>query len=213
VRALFLSVFGYFLTPAGIVLLAALDASLVFYLPLGIDFVVIIMSARRPDLCWLYALLAALGSVIGAAGTFWIGKQAGERGLTRLVSPRRLERVKTRVDRGAVVVAGLAMIPPPFPFTPFVLASGALGMNAWAFLTSLAAVRICRFGVEAGFAAWYGRGILRWMDTPLFDTIVGALIALAVVGTIVSAVAVARGGRPRITGAQETRSSGGKTAS
>src|SRR3954464_3694309 len=96
VRAFFFSVLGYFLTPAGVVLMAVLDASLVFFLPLGIDFVVIVMSARRPDLFWLHAILAALGSVAGAGGTLWIGRQAGEHGLTRLVSPRRLARVKAR---------------------------------------------------------------------------------------------------------------------
>ena len=192
-RAWFFSVLGYFLTPAGLVLMGALDASLVFFLPLGIDFVVIIMSARRPDLFWVYALLAAAGSVAGAAGTFWIGKVAGERGLARLVKPKRLERVRTRLDRGAPVVAALALIPPPFPFTPFVLAGGALGMNAWTFLSSLAAARAVRFGVEAALASRYGSQILRWMKTPAFETIVGVLIVLAIAGTVVSAVALVRG--------------------
>jgi membrane protein YqaA with SNARE-associated domain len=195
VRAWFLSVLGYFLTPAGVVLMGALDASMVFFLPLGIDFVVIVMSARTPDLFWLYALLATLGSVAGAAGTFWIGQKAGERGLTRLVPPKRLARVKARVDRGAAVVAALALIPPPFPFTPFVLAGGALGMNAWGFLTALAAARVFRFGVEAALAARYGSRILRWMETPAFEAIVGTLIVLAVAGTVISAVALARGSR------------------
>jgi hypothetical protein len=48
VRAWFLSVLGYFLTPAGVVLLGALDASLVFFLPLGIDFVVIVRRRASP---------------------------------------------------------------------------------------------------------------------------------------------------------------------
>jgi membrane protein YqaA with SNARE-associated domain len=199
VRALFLSVLGYFLTPAGLVLLAALDASLIFFLPLGIDFMLIVMSARKPDFFWLFALLATLGSVIGAGGTFWIGKAAGEPGLARLVGARRLQRVRASVDRGAFVVAALALVPPPFPFTAFVLASGALGMNAWSFFTWLAGVRLCRFGVEAALASRHGSQILRWMKTPTFEMVVGVLIALAIVGTIVSAVAVARGtgGRPR----------------
>jgi membrane protein YqaA with SNARE-associated domain len=195
VRAFFFSVLGYFLTPGGVVLMGALDASMVFFLPLGIDFVVIIMAARRPDLFWLYALLAAVGSVMGAAMTFWIGRQAGEHGLTRFVSPRRLERVRTRVDRGAFVVASLAIIPPPFPFTPFVLASGALGMNAWGFLSALAGVRVFRFGIEAALASRYGSQILRWMKTPFFETVVGVLIALAVIGTIVSAIALVKASR------------------
>jgi membrane protein YqaA with SNARE-associated domain len=195
VRAFFFSILGYFLTPAGIVVMGALDASLVFFLPLGIDFVVIVMTARKPELFWLYALLATAGSLVGAAGTYWIGKKAGEAGLTRFVSPRRLERVKQRVSRGAYVMAGLALIPPPFPFTPFVLASGALAMNPWTFFTALAGARLFRFGVEGALAYQYGNQILRWMKTPTFQAVVGVLIALAVIGTIVSAVVAFRGSR------------------
>jgi membrane protein YqaA with SNARE-associated domain len=194
-RALFASLLGSFLTPGGIVVMAALDASLVFFLPLGIDVVVIAMTARKPELFWWYALLATAGSLAGASLTFWIGKQAGERGLTRFVRPRRLERVRARVNRGAFVVAALSLIPPPFPFTPFVLAGGALGMNAWTFLAALAGMRLVRFGVEAGLAARYGSQILRWMKTPVFEITVGVFIALAVIGTIVSAVALARGSK------------------
>jgi membrane protein YqaA with SNARE-associated domain len=197
VRGLFFSFLGYFLTPVGIVLMGVLDASMVFFLPLGIDFVVILMAARQPELFWLHALLATLGSVIGAGGTFWIGKKVGEKGLTRFVRPRRLDRVKARVNRGAFVVAALALIPPPFPFTPFVLAGGALGMNAWRFFTALAGVRLLRFGVESALASHYGSQILRWMQTPMFRAVVGVFITLAVIGTVVSAVALTRGSRGR----------------
>ena len=194
-RAFFFSILGYFLTPAGVFMMGILDASMVFFLPLGIDFVVIIMTARKPELFWLYALLATLGSLVGAAGTFWVGKKAGEAGLSRFVRPKRLERVKAQVNRGGALVAGLALIPPPFPFTPFVLASGALGMHAWSFFVPLALARALRFGVEAGLAHRYGSQILRWMKTPTFQMVVGVFIALAVIGTIVSAVLLARSSR------------------
>ncbi len=196
-RAWFFSFLGYFLTAPGVVLMGALDASMVFFLPLGIDFVVILMSARKPDWFWLYALLATAGSLIGAGGTYWIGKQAGEKGLTRFVRPKRLERVKAQIGRGSAVIAGLALIPPPFPFTPFVLASGALGMNPWSFFGALALVRLFRFGVEGALAHRYGTQIVRWMKTPTFQAVVGVFIALAVVGTIVSAVVLVRSSRRR----------------
>ena len=153
------------------------------------------MAARNPEWFWLYALLATAGSLVGAAGTFWVGRKAGEKGLTRFVSPRRLKRVRARVDSGVFVVAGMALIPPPFPFTPFVLAGGAFGMNPWSFFSALAAVRAFRFGLEAALASQYGSGILRWMKTPTFQMVVGLFIALAVIGTIVSAVLVWRGSK------------------
>lgn len=195
-RALFFSILGYFLTPVGVVLMGFLDASLVFFLPLGIDFVAILMTARKPDLFWLYALLATIGSVAGAVTTFWIGRKAGEHGLAKLVAKRRLERIKAKVSGGAAIsVAALAVIPPPFPFTPFVLTSGALGLNAWAFFSTLAAVRAFRFAVETLLARIYGRQILAWMETPTFKAVVGVFIGLALIGTILSAIALIRASR------------------
>jgi membrane protein YqaA with SNARE-associated domain len=192
-KSLFNSLLSYFLTPAGVLVMGALDASLVFFLPLGIDFVVIIMAARKPELFWLYALLATTGSLIGAGATFWVGQKVGEGGLTRLIKPSTLKRVERRVTNSAAVpIAALGIIPPPFPFTAFVLTSGACRLNPWTFLSTLAAVRLTRFMVEGGLAAYYGGGILAWMESRTFTVIVVALAVLAIAGTILSGVAVYR---------------------
>jgi membrane protein YqaA with SNARE-associated domain len=204
-RSAFYQVLGYFLTPAGLVLLGVLDASIVFMLPLGIDFAVVILAARKPVLFWLYALLATAGSVAGGLVTFWIGCKLGERGLALLIKPSRLARVKQRVSRQAALsVAALGVIPPPFPFTAFVLVSGAVGANPWTFCLMLAASRLVRFLAEAGLAAIYGRRILAWMQSTAFEVIVGALTVLAVAGTLISAVALyrsTRGDRRRVRAA------------
>jgi membrane protein YqaA with SNARE-associated domain len=192
-RTLFYSFLGYFLTPAGVLLMGVLDSSLVFFLPLGIDFVVILLAARKPELFWLYALLATMGSVIGSALTFWLGRKVGEVGLERFIKPSRLKRVQERVGQSAAVTVGaLAIIPPPFPFTAFVLTSGACKVNAWTFFVTLAGVRALRFGAESGLAAYYGRGIIAWMKSPTFTVVVGIMTGMAIVGTLISAVAVYR---------------------
>lgn len=193
-RSFFNSLLGYFLTPGGLLLMGVLDASAVFFLPLGIDFVVIILAARQPDLFWMYALLAASGSLIGAGLTFWIGRKFGEHALTRLINPSTLQRVQQRVSRrGAISVAALGIIPPPFPFTAFVLTSGACLVSPWPFLSTLAGVRLLRFMLEAGLAARYGSGIVSWMESTTFTVIVAGLAVLAIGGTLVSGVAVVRG--------------------
>lgn len=197
-KSLFYSFLGYFLTPAGLVVMGALDSSMVFFFPLGIDVVVIILSARKPELFWLYAALATVGSLVGAAVTFWIGRKVGEHGLSRLIKPQRLRRIEQRVrQKAAVSVAALGIIPPPFPFTAFVLTTGAFGASAWSFFVTLAGVRLLRFGVESALAGYYGRSILSLMSSPTFTVIVGVMIALAVTGTVVSAVAVYRATKGR----------------
>ena len=187
------SLFGYFLTPAGLLLLGVLDSSLVFFLPLGIDVVLILLCARSPELFWAYALMATAGSVTGAAGTYWLGMKAGQEGLSRWIGKGRIARVRERVGtKAAAGVAALAIIPPPFPFTALILASGAFALNAWHFFSTLAAVRLIRFGLEAALAARYGERILTWMDSTAFQVAVGALIAIAVAGTVISAVSMWR---------------------
>jgi membrane protein YqaA with SNARE-associated domain len=197
-RTLFYSFLGYFLTPAGLLAMGVLDSSLVFFLPLGIDFVVILLAARKPELFWLYTILATTGSVIGSAFTFWIGSKVGEVGLQRFIKPSRLKRVHGRVGRSAAVTVGsLAIIPPPFPFTAFVLTSGACKVNAWTFFVTLAGVRALRFGAESGLAAHYGRGIIAWMKSPTFTVAVGIMTGMAIVGTLISAVAIYRSTKKR----------------
>jgi len=203
-KTLFNSLLGYFLTPGGLVLMGALDSSLVFFLPLGIDFVVIILTARKPELFWMYALLATVGSVIGAAVTFWLGRKVGEHGLERLIKPSRLKRIEQRVGRRAAVsIAALAIIPPPFPFTAFVLTSGACRLNAWHFFLTLAGVRLLRFSIESALAARYGRSLLSYMESDTFTIAVGVLAAVAIIGTIVSAITVYRSTRrtPKVAAA------------
>ena len=188
-----------FASPLGVVVLAALDSTLFFSLPFGIDAAVIILAARMHSLWWLVALLATLGSVAGAALTFWMGVKVGESGLDRFVPERRLETIRSRIrDKGAVALAILDLIPPPFPFTPFVLAAGALEVSARTFFVTLAACRIFRFGVEAGLAALYGKSIVAWLDSDLFRDIISFLIVIAAVLTTISIVKIVRtsGRRP-----------------
>ena len=197
---LFHAAFGYFLSWWGAYVLALLDATMVVFLPFGVDALVIYLSARNGMLFWMYPLLATAGSLTGAAVTYWIGRKGGEIGLQRFVSPRRLERVRSRVQRqGAVAMAFAALLPPPFPLTPFVLTCGALGVDRWIFFSTFALMRLIRFGSEAALARIYGRGVLRMLESELFQAIIVAFIVVAVIGTIVSAVMVWRSTRqPRL---------------
>jgi membrane protein YqaA with SNARE-associated domain len=184
-RAFFASIFAYFLSPFGLLALAALDMSMLFFLPFAVDAGVIILTARRPDAAVLYVGMATAGSLIGGAITFWIGRRAGEHGLERFVSARRLDHIKGRVRRsGAIAFALPAMMPPPFPLTPFVLTCGALAVSKTRFFITLGIVRLVRFAVEATLAVIYGQRILSWMKSDLFQAIVIGFTIVAVVATV-----------------------------
>ena len=188
-------------SPIGVFVLAALDSTLFFSLPFGIDAAVIILAARLDRVWWIVPLVATAGSVLGAAITFWMGVKIGENGLERWVPARRLERIHARIrSKGDVALGVLDLIPPPFPFTPFVLAAGALEVRPRTFFITLTACRILRFGVEAALADTYGSSVLAALDSELFHDIVMFFIAIALVLTVLSVVQVIRATRrPAVT--------------
>ncbi len=180
-------------SPIGVVVLAALDSTLFFSLPFGIDAAVVLLSARLHALAWMVPLLATGGSVAGAWLTFWMGEKIGEKGLDRFVDGRRLDRIHRKIkNSGAVALAVLDFIPPPFPFTAFVLAAGALEVRRATFFATLVLVRIVRFGIESALAIRYGRRILSWMDSDLFHDLVAFFMVVAFALTALSLVKLLR---------------------
>lgn len=194
----FYSLFGFFLTWWGAFLLSALDSLIVFFLPFGIDALVIYLAARSPDTFWIYPVLATAGSMTGATVTFWMGQKAGEIGLERLIPQKRLNRFKYRVkDAGAVAIALPALLPPPFPLTPFILTCGALDVSRTRFFVTFGLVRLLRFGVEAALARVYGRRVLAVLRSDTFEMIIIGFIVIAVIGTTVSAMMLWRAAHQR----------------
>jgi membrane protein YqaA with SNARE-associated domain len=188
---------GLFASPTGVLMLAALDSTPFFSFPFGIDAVIIVLAARMRALAWVVPLLATAGSLAGAALTFWMGVKIGEEGLERYLPPRRLKRIRAKIQKsGAVALATLDLIPPPFPFTPFLLAAGALEVKRPTFFITLAVCRFVRFGAEAALAVLYGSRIIGRLDTDLFHDLVFACIAIAVVLTVLSIVHLVQSTRP-----------------
>jgi membrane protein YqaA with SNARE-associated domain len=183
----FRSIFEFFLSPLGLFVLSILDSSMLFFLPAAIDTAVIIMVARYREYFWLFPLLATAGSVIGATATYLVGRKIGEAGLERWIPKRRLARIRKKVEEREIFAMGLAaLLPPPFPLTPFVLTGGALGIAKKKFYVTLAAMRFVRFGIEAVLALIYGRQILGWLKSDTFTYAISGLILMALIGTGIS---------------------------
>jgi membrane protein YqaA with SNARE-associated domain len=184
---------GIFLSAGGLFVLAASESTVFFWFPFGVDAAVILLVARNVDRAWLYPVIATAGSVLGTAFTLWMGKKIGEAGIARYVPEKRLKAATAKVkSKGAAAIALLGIVPPPFPFTPFVLVSGALKVSFRRFLTALTAVRLARFGAEAVIAARFGRRAIRWLNSDILQFIVGALIVLAVAGIAVGVYGLVR---------------------
>jgi membrane protein YqaA with SNARE-associated domain len=197
-RGFFATIFGGLLSWWGLWLIAALDSTMVFFLPLAVDIAVVILVSRNREFFWLYPILASAGSLCGAALTYYIGRRVGEAGLERYVPKKRLAGFRRRIEeKGAVALPMLDLIPPPFPFTACVLAAGALKVDTWLFFVTLFLTRVLRFGVEAVLAYFYGQKIIGWLESDIFEYIGTALFAAAVIGTIVTTIQLVRKRRPR----------------
>jgi membrane protein YqaA with SNARE-associated domain len=192
-RAFLASIFGGLISWWGLWLTAAADSTMVFFLPLAVDITVIVLASRSPELFWLYPIVASGGSLCGAAVTFYVGRRLGEAGLKHFVSTGRLKSIRRRIeDKGAVALAVLDLIPPPFPFTACILAAGALGVNTRLFFITLGLTRLLRFGLEALLAHYYGPEIIGWLESDTFEYIGIFLFVVATLGTAITTVQLIR---------------------
>ncbi len=164
----------------GLILLALADNS-VIPLPGSMDVLTILLAARHPELWWYYAFMATLGAIIGGYITYGLARKGGKEAFERKVSKKTAGKVFKRVERwGFFAVAVPALLPPPFPIVPFLLAAGALQYSRRKFVAALALGRGVRFTILAGLGAIYGRHIVRFFSRYYMPALI-TLIALAVI--------------------------------
>jgi len=135
--------------------ISLLDSALV-PLPGGPDIAVIAMSARNHAWMPLYAISAAIGSAIGCTLLYLIARRAGSAALKR-VEPQRRERIENWLGRyDMLAVAVPAVLPPPFPFKPFVICAGVFKLKTSRFVAAILLGRVARFFIEGWLAVRFG---------------------------------------------------------
>jgi membrane protein YqaA with SNARE-associated domain len=165
--------------------------------PLGTDALVLVLASSPAGVFWIVPLVTA-ASLIGAALTYWIGRSAGEVGLPRLVSPRHLGRMKAAVAKaGAGGLAVAAVLPPPFPLTPFLLTCGALDMDRRRFFLVFGMMRLMRFSAVAVLARQYGGRVRQVFESAQLQTGMMVLVVVAFAVIVTSAFMTFRRTRPQ----------------
>ncbi|MFP5226052.1 MAG: VTT domain-containing protein [Acidobacteriota bacterium] len=170
---------------AGVFLVALLDASPIpLPIPGSTDVLILILGAHGES-PWLLAPAAIVGTLVGAWLTWKAGQKGGEPMVDRYVPQRFRSHIKRWVkNHGILSLCVAALLPPPIPLLPFLLASGALGVTRRQLLTGLAIARTLRYGGEAALALIYGRKILHWFNrylagwsTVILYTFLGLVVA------------------------------------
>jgi membrane protein YqaA with SNARE-associated domain len=171
----------------GLVILGLADNSVV-PLPGSMDVLTILLAARHRQLWWYYAFMATVGAVIGGYITYGLARKGGKEAFERKLSKTKADKVFKRFEKwGFFAVAVPAILPPPFPIVPFLLAAGAMQYSRQKFVAALALGRGIRFTIVAGLGALYGRHIVRFFSRYYKPALI-TLIALAVVAGVFSLV-------------------------
>ena len=174
----------------GLLALGILDSSFLFA-PLGNDLLVVAMTARHHSVARMlyYSAMSTVGSVVGCLLVDLVMRTAGEKGLVRHLSRVRLNYVKQKVQSNAAWALVLsAVAPPPFPFTPFIMAAAALQYPRARMLAIVGAARMARFTLLGVLALRFGRRILLWAQSALVQDVLVGLIVVCVVGSGFSVV-------------------------
>ena len=167
----------------GLFLMSALDSSFLV-LPFGNDLLLIaLVSSNRESLIWIgYVLVSAAGSVLGVFVIDLLMRKAGEKGLERFVKPKKLERIKQKLENKlGITVFVTTLLPPPFPFTPVIMTASALQCSRPKLLAAVFVGRILRYTTEAILALYFGRQVIAYFNSDVVTYIVYGLIALAIV--------------------------------
>lgn len=152
----------------GLFLVAVIDASIIpLPLPGSTDLFLLWLVSHKGN-PWLLVACAVVGSTVGGYTTWQIGKKGGQAALSRSVPARMLAHITGWVEHHPVLSVFLpAMLPPPIPLSPFVLASGALGVARNRFLAAFGAARLLRYALIAWIAVAYGRRVVGLWSTSL----------------------------------------------
>jgi membrane protein YqaA with SNARE-associated domain len=157
----FLFSFGLF----GVFLVSIVDSS---FVPLPVpgvtDIMIIVMSAQHQSVI-LLVLLATMGSALGGYFSHLVGQRGGMAFLEKRIPPRIFKRVCQWMESHAILSVALpAILPPPMPLSPFVLAAGALRMSRKKFMIAFTISRCLRHIIAAWLGIHYGRHIVRFWN-------------------------------------------------
>jgi membrane protein YqaA with SNARE-associated domain len=136
----------------GLIVLGIVDNSAI-PVPGSVDAMTIILAAGEKTWWAYYALMATLGAVLGGYITYRLARQEGKAILERRLSRRRAQKAYNTFEKwGFFAVMIPALLPPPLPTFPFLLAAGALQYSRSKFVAALALGRAIRYTLLAFLA-------------------------------------------------------------
>jgi membrane protein YqaA with SNARE-associated domain len=147
----------------------------------GMEVFIILLAAHRHEWWPYYAFMATLGEVLGGYLTYRLAEKGGQQTLEKKVGKRREEGIYKRFEKhGFMTVFTGSILPPPFPFTPVLMAAGIMQYPRQKFFSALTAGR-------AYLGSIYGRRVISFFSRyyrPALYLLIG-LAAMAGIGALI----------------------------
>ena len=154
---------------AGFFLVSVVDSSFVPLPVPGISDLMIIFFAAQHTNLFLLVGVATAGSALGGYLSFQVGHKGGMQFLEKHVPKRIFKRVCGWMEQHAILSVALpAILPPPMPLSPFVLAAGALKMSVRTFMVSFTGSRLA-----PPYARCLGRCLLWQAGAAALESLLG----------------------------------------
>ena len=150
----------------GLVLLGVADSAPIVSVPPGSEDVFLIMlTAHRPQWWIYYAFMATVGEVVGGYVAYRLAEKGGQETLEKKVGQPRAQKIYRKFEKhGFITVFAGAVLPPPFPFTPVLMAAGIMQYPRKNFVYALTAGRAVRFFTEAFLGRTYGQEMISFFS-------------------------------------------------
>jgi membrane protein YqaA with SNARE-associated domain len=166
----------------GLFLIAFLDSSFLTF-PEVVDLLIIWLVTRHRERVLYYALMPTIGSIAGCFALYWVGRRGGEAFLRKRLHERHVDRTMALFQKyGLLAVAIPSILPPPFPFKPFVLAAGVARVRPLDFGLAVALGRGIRYFGEAFLALWYGEHAADFLRDHAKSVTLGVAVAVLTFG-------------------------------
>jgi membrane protein YqaA with SNARE-associated domain len=166
----------------GIFVLAFLDSTFLSF-PFIVDILIIHASITKPEWMPVYVGVATAGSLGGCLLLYFLARKGGEAFFKRYAKHfgAQAERIVKKHALWGIAIP--AVLPPPFPFEVFTIASGVFQAPLGQFIAGVVIGRMARFLLEGLLALKYGRTINRFVMRHQ-DGLAIAFIVVGVLGGV-----------------------------
>ncbi len=170
----------------GLILVGVADTSMA--IPGSVDALTLVLSAHQRNWWPYYAAMATLGALSGAYVSYTLGRKGGKEALEKRISHKRAEQIYREFKKhGFWSLVIPALLPPPMPYTPFLLAAGALRFPRRRFFTIVGLARGLRYGLLGYLGSSYSKQIFGFLQT-YYEPILWTIVGIGILGGLAGAI-------------------------